>query len=340
MSLNGASEHDWSPMDFSERTTGEFDLVNISSSSEDSPMVQRPNFDEIEERFRSVVPRTDVMTAFLGPEVAPLFAHEMFNIPDETPAVNLSGTAIEREMNAMMGDLDDFPDLSLSSINNSTPEEDRGRDIMVNVEQYAEDVFPTALPSPITNERVIPTYPQSRSAQQVNNPPALPPNQQMPVTLPAQLQMPQPYPHFAPGPYQTQSNLSYGNPPCNIGVLPHSVIPYPYVPYHVPYQETRYNHEHISLPTNMFANGLPMQMSPPVMPYVAGACAVCKKTYDQIAVEILIEYVGTTEYPEETIKDRNVRSRAFIDGFEAAVFTLKNAGLSRSYVCDGSVVQQ
>ena len=90
----------------------------------------------------------------------------------------------------------------------------------------------------------------------------------------------------------------------------------------------------------MFANGLPMQMSPLVMPYVAGACAICKKTYDQIAVEILIEYVGTTEYPEETIKDRNVRSRAFIDGFEAAVFTLKNAGLLRSYVCDGSVVQQ
>ena len=68
--------------------------------------MQRPNFDEIEERFRSGFPRTDVMSAFLVPEVAPLFAHEMFNIPDDTPAVNLSGTAIEREMNAMMGGVD------------------------------------------------------------------------------------------------------------------------------------------------------------------------------------------------------------------------------------------
>ena len=76
------------------------------------------------------------------------------------------------------------------------------------------------------------------------------------------------------------------------------------------------------------------------MPHVAGACAVCMKTYDQIVVDILRSYVNTTEYPEETIKDRNVRSRAFVDGFEAVVFTLKNAGLSRAYVCDGSVVQQ
>ena len=132
------------------------------------------------------------MTAFLGPEVAPLFAHEVFNIPDDTPAVNLSGTAIEREMKAVMTELDDFPDLSLSSVINSTPEENGSRNPVANVEQYAEVVFPVKPPSPITHERVIPTYPPGRAVQQISNPLTLPANHQLPVALPMQLQVPSP----------------------------------------------------------------------------------------------------------------------------------------------------
>ena len=75
------------------------------------------------------------------------------------------------------------------------------------------------------------------------------------------------------------------------------------------------------------------------MPEVAGYCSSCMKTYDQIAVETLTTYIAWSEYPEETIRDRNVRSRAFVDGFGAALICFKNAGLSPGYPCEMSRVQ-
>ena len=81
------------------------------------------------------------------------------------------------------------------------------------------------------------------------------------------------------------------------------------------------------------------RLSPIVMPNIAGFCDWCGKTYDQIVLEILGEYLLTTAYDSETVRDRNVRSRAFIDGFEAALFTFKNAGLSQPRSCVGPGVQ-
>ena len=69
----------------------------------------------MEDRFRVSLPRTVVMTAFMGPEVAPLFAQETFDIPDDAPVINLLGTETEREMNAMMGGIDELPYLSFIS---------------------------------------------------------------------------------------------------------------------------------------------------------------------------------------------------------------------------------
>ena len=80
-------------------------------------------------------------------------------------------------------------------------------------------------------------------------------------------------------------------------------------------------------------------LSPTVMPNIAGFCDWCGKTYDQIGLEILGEYLLTTAYDSETVRDRNVRSRAFIDGFEEALFTFKNAGLSQPKSCVGPGVQ-
>ena len=82
-----------------------------------------------------------------------------------------------------------------------------------------------------------------------------------------------------------------------------------------------------------------LQLNPSVMPEVAGYCRSCMKTYNQIAIETLTSYVGWSEYPDETIRDRNVRSRAFVDGFGAALICFKNAGLSPSYPCEMSGVQ-
>ena len=93
-------------------------------------------------------------------------------------------------------------------------------------------------------------------------------------------------------------------------------------------------------PQNRSFSGQPiLQMNPSVMPEVAGYCAGCNKTYDQIAIETLTQYVAWSEYPEETIRDRNVRSRAFVDGFGAALICFKNAGLSQAYPCEMSGVQ-
>ena len=64
-------------------------------------------------------------------------------------------------------------------------------------------------------------------------------------------------------------------------------------------------------------NGTLLQMNPPVIPEVSGYCPETKtKTYDQIAVKTLTNNVVWSEYPEETIRDRNVRSGAFVDGLK------------------------
>ena len=56
-------------------------------------------------------------------------------------------------------------------------------------------------------------------------------------------------------------------------------------------------------------NGPLLQMKPPVMP--------------EIAVETSTNYVAWSKYPEETIRDRTVRSGAFVDGFGAALICFK-----------------
>ena len=82
------------------------------------------------------------------------------------------------------------------------------------------------------------------------------------------------------------------------------------------------------------------RLFPTVMPNVAGICEYCSKTYDQIALETLGDCLAATAYDGETVRDRGVRSRAFIDGFEAALFIFKRAGLFQPYSCTGPVVQQ
>ena len=86
--------------------------------------------------------------------------------------------------------------------------------------------------------------------------------------------------------------------------------------------------------------GHSIRLIPTVMANVAGYCEFCGKCYDQVELETLGEYLVATEYEGETVKERTIRSRAFIHGFEAALFLFKNAGLSHPSRCDGSVVQQ
>ena len=68
------------------------------------------------------------------------------------------------------------------------------------------------------------------------------------------------------------------------------------------------------------------RLLPTVMPNVAAFCDWCGKCYDLIALETLVENLVATAYDGETVRDRGVRSRAFIDGFEAALFSYKRCG--------------
>ena len=83
-----------------------------------------------------------------------------------------------------------------------------------------------------------------------------------------------------------------------------------------------------------------MQLNPPVMPHVQGNCHWCGKTSDEVALDALAAYTIATEYPVETVRDRNIRSPAYLDGFEAALICFKKAGQSQPRACAGSGVQR
>ena len=76
------------------------------------------------------------------------------------------------------------------------------------------------------------------------------------------------------------------------------------------------------------------------MPNIAGFCNWCGRTYDQIGLEILGEYLLARAYDAQIVKNRNVRSRAFIDGFEATLFVFKKTGPSQPMRCVGPEMQQ
>ena len=86
-------------------------------------------------------------------------------------------------------------------------------------------------------------------------------------------------------------------------------------------------------------NPLRRQLNPPVMPHVQENCHWCGRTYDEVALDALAAYTAKTENPGETVRDRNIRSRAYLDGFKAALICFKNTGLSQPSARVGSAVQ-
>ena len=87
-------------------------------------------------------------------------------------------------------------------------------------------------------------------------------------------------------------------------------------------------------------NPLRRQLNPLVMLHVQGNCHWCGRSYDEVALDALAAYTAATEYSGETVRERNIRSRAYLDGFEAALICFKNAGLSQPRACVGSAVQR
>ena len=88
---------------------------------------------------------------------------------------------------------------------------------------------------------------------------------------------------------------------------------------------------------NIVPPTLPVMMPHiPVLHSIAGYCAACGVTFDQIAVESMNAYIASTEYPGETVRDRSVRARAFLDGIDAGLVMFQTGGLSQGTTCAGT----
>ena len=114
-----------------------------------------------------------------------------------------------------------------------------------------------------------------------------------------------------------QEPIGRSFPPANY--LPMPVPFYPNSWNNANYNQHEHGNQEISGQLGFLQSGINivqpvLQLNPSVMPEVAGYCAGCNKTCDQIAVESLTHYVAWSEYPVETIRDKNVRSRAFVGG--------------------------
>ena len=50
-------------------------------------------------------------------------------------------------------------------------------------------------------------------------------------------------------------------------------------------------------------------------------CLVCGKSYDQVIEETVADYLNQTAQPGETVRERQIKRNAFIDGIQSGVFT-------------------
>ena len=66
-------------------------------------------------------------------------------------------------------------------------------------------------------------------------------------------------------------------------------------------------------------------------------CLVCGKSYDQVKEETVADYLNQTAQPGETVRERQIKRNAFIDGIQSAVFTFLPPGVSQAAACDGLV---
>ena len=328
-------------------------IIDVSSDSGDEFVVHPGDVSELEDRFRPGGPRSDVMTAFMGAATASLFPTSASG-SGEDEVIDISGTRIERQLVDLMEEdqhIHESPSTSFidTELEDSpiSPWEPQVR-VEGSTNSYGR---PTAaiLPTPRDNpQRSVP----------VNRPAATyPPNF---VANASHFQMLQPnifnnhhqtvYPsnyiqQEMTAPTPVDNVAVYNNAPLMIQIPPNSGRMDMHQQAQVVNNQQVFNFPfHVGHSTNLLliptSERQMYRLFPTVMPNVAGFCDWCGKCYDQIALEILGEYLMATAYDTETVRDRGVRSRAFIDGFEAALFSFKSAGLSQPHSCAGAVGQQ
>ena len=66
-------------------------------------------------------------------------------------------------------------------------------------------------------------------------------------------------------------------------------------------------------------------------------CLVRGKTIAQVTEETVADYLNQTAQPGDTIRERQIKRNAFIDGIQSRVFTFLPPGLSQAAVCDSLI---
>ena len=66
-------------------------------------------------------------------------------------------------------------------------------------------------------------------------------------------------------------------------------------------------------------------------------CLLCGKSYNHVIEETVADYLDQTSQPGETVRERQIKRNAFIDGVQSGVFTFIPPGVSQAAACDGMI---
>ena len=66
-------------------------------------------------------------------------------------------------------------------------------------------------------------------------------------------------------------------------------------------------------------------------------CLVCGKSYGQVIDDTVADYLQHTAQPGETVRDRQIKRKAFIDDLQSSAFIFLPPGVSQAAACDGLV---
>ena len=69
----------------------------------------------------------------------------------------------------------------------------------------------------------------------------------------------------------------------------------------------------------------------------ATGCLVCGKSYGQVIEETVADYLHNTAQPGETVRERQIKRNAFIEGIQSSAFIFLPPGVSQAAACDGLV---
>ena len=67
------------------------------------------------------------------------------------------------------------------------------------------------------------------------------------------------------------------------------------------------------------------------------SCLVCGKSYDQVIEETVADYLDQTSQAGETVRERQIKRNAFIDGVQSGVFNFIPPGVSQAAACDSMI---